>query len=499
MLKPRPELVLAPRHQAFAYQLQAVEAVKELPFAALFHEQGLGKTKLGIDLALEWLRAGEVDSVLVVTKRGLVANWAEEVRQHTHLAARVLDQNRPSNFFALNSPARLYLTHYEVVKSEERRLGLFLKTRRVAAILDEAHKIKNPASDLARALHRLSKGFARRVIMTGTPVANRPFDLWSQVYFLDGGEALGPDFEAFQRGLDLTNDLWADEAKRRRFEHELGQIFARIRPFTVRETKASAGIDLPEKRVENLVVKPEARQWELYERFRSDLRAEVVRDGRLVSDDAGDVLKRLLRLVQVASNPTLVDQSYDVEPGKYAALRGLVQGAVGAGSKVIVWTGFVENAEWLRGRLASFGVQAVHGGQGAGEREAALHAFKHDPSCKVLVATPGAAKEGLTLTVANHAVFYDRSFSLDDYLQAQDRIHRISQTQTCHVWNLLCAGTVDEWVDSLLAAKRLAAQLAQADVTVEEYGQRASYDFGRTVRAILGLDDGRGDDDGHRR
>ena len=335
--------------------------------------------------------------------------------------------------------------------------------------------------------------------MTGTPVANRPFDLWSQIYFLDGGAALGPDFEMFQRGLDLTNDLWADEAKRHRFERELAQVFAKIRPFTVRETKASAGIDLPEKRVENLLVEPEARQKELYELFRAELGAEVVRDGRLVADDAERVLKRLLRLVQVASNPVLVDESYNAEPGKYATLRALVERAVDNGSKTIVWTSFVENADWLRARLTQFGARAVHGRLGAGEREAGLHAFKHDAACKVLVATPGAAKEGLTLTVANHAVFYDRSFSLDDSLQAQDRIHRISQTQICHVWNLLCAGTVDEWVDTLLAAKRLAAQLAQADITAEEYRQRSNYDFGKVVRAILGMDDGKGRHDGQGR
>jgi SNF2 family DNA or RNA helicase len=121
------------------------------------------------------------------------------------------------------------------------------------------------------------------------------------------------------------------------------------------------------------------------------------------------------------------------------------------------------------------------------ERNAAIGHFKHDASTKVLVATPGAAKEGLTLTVANYAVFYDRSFSLDDYLQAQDRIHRISQKQTCYVWNLICAGTVDEWVDSLLTAKRLAAQLAQADVTPEGYAHLANYDFGMIVREVLGL------------
>src|SRR6202030_2563380 len=98
--------------------------------------------------------------------------------------------------------SRFLLTHYEVVKTEERRLQLFLKTRRVAVILDEAHKIKNPVSEIAKALHRLSRGFVRRIIMTGTPVANRPFDLWSQIYFLDGGRSLGDDFECFRARLD---------------------------------------------------------------------------------------------------------------------------------------------------------------------------------------------------------------------------------------------------------------------------------------------------------
>jgi SNF2 family DNA or RNA helicase len=82
-------------------------------------------------------------------------------------------------------------------------------------------------------------------------------------------------------------------------------------------------------------------------------------------------------------------------------------------------------------------------------------------------------------------VFFDRSFSLDDYLQAQDRIHRISQKKECHIWNLVAAGTVDDWVDMLLAAKHLAAQLALGDIEPGEYWQRANYDFGRVVRGIL--------------
>src|ERR1700726_2890662 len=156
MLSERNKLRLDARHDSYAYQLEAVEAVKRLPYAALFHEQGLGKTKIGIDLALEWIGENKIDSVLIVTKRGLIANWIEEIRNHTYLTAHVLEQNRSSNFFVLNSPARIYLTHYEPVKSEERLLALFLKTRRVASILDESHKIKNPESDLAKTFHHPS-------------------------------------------------------------------------------------------------------------------------------------------------------------------------------------------------------------------------------------------------------------------------------------------------------------------------------------------------------
>jgi SNF2 family DNA or RNA helicase len=184
----------------------------------------------------------------------------------------------------------------------------------------------------------------------------------------------------------------------------------------------------------------------------------------------------------------LVDQGYSKTPGKLPKLLTLLENAVDAGSKAIVWTSFVENARWLTSELKAFKPSVVHGEISMDERNGAIRRFKQDKETKVLIATPGAAKEGLTLTVANHAIFYDRSFSLDDYLQAHDRIHRISQEQPCYIWNLICRDTVDEWVDSLLAAKRLAAQLAQADISADEYRKRANYDFGKIVKQILGME-----------
>ena len=96
----------------------------------------------------------------------------------------------------------------------------------------------------------------------------------------------------------------------------------------------------------------------------------------------------------------------------------------------------------------------------------------------------GVAKEGLTLTVANHAIFYDRGFGLDDYLQAQDRIHRISQDKECFVHNLTASDTIDEWVDALLTAKHRAAQLAQGDIGRDEF--RAAF-VGNLRQSLLGI------------
>jgi SNF2 family DNA or RNA helicase len=488
MLKVQKPANLVAKRSAFPHQLDALEAIKDLPYAAVFHEQGLGKTKIGLDLALSWLARDIVDSTLIITKKSLIENWRSEVADHSHLRPRVLGQDRSANFYAFNSPSRLYLAHYEVMLSERKRLELFLRTRRVGVLLDEAHKIKNPDAEIAEALHALADSFVRRVIMTGTPVANRPYDLWSQIRFLDGGKALGQEFTAFKRALDLANDLSHDRDRAKSFADALEALFEKIRPFSVRETKATSGLKLPDKTIRNVECALEPRQAEIYGQFRDELAAIVVRGGRALLDDAEGLLKRLLRLVQVASNPAMVDHSYRSAPGKLQALEALVYEAVDAGEKIVVWTSFTENADALGRHLEEFGAGVLHGGIPMAKREEVLAAFKTDPQCRILVATPGAAKEGLTLTVANHAVFFDRSFSLDDYLQAQDRIHRISQEKPCFVTNLIATDTVDGWVDALLSAKHLAAQLGQGDISRADYDAKADYAFGAMVRDVLRLE-----------
>lgn len=470
---------LKAKHEAFAYQLDAIRAVKDLPYAAIFHEQGLGKTKIAIDLALIWLQTDAVDTVFIVTKKGLVENWRNEVAAHCHITPHVLSGDRRRNSASLNSPVLLYVTNYEVIASNTATIKLFLQTCRVACILDESQKIKNPDAALTRTFHEVATAFERRIVMTGTPVANRPYDIWAQIKFLDGGKALGDTFERFKEETDLPAQCTdtADYAER------LDAIHERIARFTVRETKETAGVELPDKTIVVHRVELPAWQLEKYAAYRDELAYEFEREGVTETDDVTNILKRLLRLVQCASNPGLIDQHYDQDPGKYPLLFEMCQ-EITQKTKLIVWTGFVDNVEWLADRLAEFETVKVHGQLPIDDRNRAIETFTRGGS-RVLVATPGAAKEGLTLTSANHAIFFDRSFSLDDYLQAQDRIHRISQTRECYIHNLIATDTVDEWVDILLTAKYRAAQLAQGDIDPATFQESFRADISTVLQAVL--------------
>ena len=468
-----------PKQSAFPYQLDAIRAVKDLPYAAILHEQGLGKTKIAIDLALIWLQTNVVDTTLIVTKKSLVENWRNEVAAHCHITPHVLSGDRRQNSASLNSPVLLYVTNYEVIASNTATIKLFLQTCRVACFLDESQKIKNPEAALTRTFHEIAAAFERRIIMTGTPVANRPYDIWAQIKFLDGGDALGHNFETFKRETDLP-DQTDDTAT---YGRRLDNIHARLAGFTVRETKKTAGIRLPEKTIAVHHVELPAWQFAKYTAYRDELAYEYELEGVTKTDNVENVLKRLLRLVQCASNPALIDERYDDEPGKYALLMDMCRELTIA-SKVIVWTGFVENVDWIADKLAEFDTVRVHGNLSIQERNRAVESFTKTGS-RILVATPGAAKEGLTLTMANHAIFFDRSFSLDDYLQAQDRIHRISQTRECYVHNLIAIDTVDEWIDVLLTAKYRAAQLAQGDIDTKVFQSTFRTDLSDVLRAVL--------------
>ena len=477
-----------PKYEAklnsYIYQKQAVDFAKDLQYAAIFHEQGLGKTKIALDIALYWLSKKDIDTVLIVTKKGLVKNWQEETKTHSYLHTKVLDNNRNSNFYVFNSATKLIITNFETISLEKPRFKLFLKSRNVGIIIDESAKLKNPESKLAQDFFELSPLFLKKVIMTGTPVANRPYDIWSQIYFLDNGNSLGKDFKKFKKQADLSNKLAEDAKERENFENFVSSIYEKINKFTIRETKKTAKLSLPDKVYHDIWTMFTAKQKEMYDELKNKLIIEIKNEKNKKIDDASPILKRILRLEQITSNPKILNEDADFISGKEIELISLVKEIINRGEKVIIWTNYIYNVDYFCKKLEKYNPVKISGRMTTEERNASVKKFKKEDA-KVLIATPQSAKEGLTLTVANNAIFYDRGFSLDDYLQAQDRIHRISQTKECNIYNIMIRGSIDEWIHKLLLSKEKAASLAQNDISLNEYEDIADYSYDKLIKKIL--------------
>lgn len=311
--------------EAFSYQHDAFMALKDKTYAAIFHEQGLGKTKIAIDLLLYWLQKRDVDTVLIVTKKTLVNNWCSEFEVHTNIRPKTLGSRHGDNFYVLNSPVRVIITNFETISSEKERMKLFLQTRNVAIIIDESAKIKNPESKLTQDFFELSQLFKIRVIMTGTPVANRPYDMWAQIYFLDQGQSLGESFDLFKKECNLSNDLGNDTNRRNIFENSVASIYDKIKSFSVRETKNSGIISLPDKVYHNLYIAFENKQNEMYEEVRTEMMIMLKKGDESILDESTDTIKRLLRLVQITSNPKLLDESYQDQSAKEILLDKIIK------------------------------------------------------------------------------------------------------------------------------------------------------------------------------
>ena len=75
--------------------------------------------------------------------------------------------------------------------------------------------------------------------------------------------------------------------------------------------------------------------------------------------------------------------------------------------------------------------------------------------------------------------------SLDDYLQAQDRIHRISQNKECFIYNLIIKDSIDQWIDNLVSAKYWSSKLLIGDISEFEFKEKIQYNFGEIIKDIL--------------
>lgn len=439
-----------------AHQADGTSFLRANERAALFDEQGLGKSKQLIDAAAAEIASGSLDGALIVCPNGLKSTWADEIERFSTLPHAVFGAGRKARQVAFRSlRAAFYVINYEAVAAELASLRALLRFKSMALVLDESHRIKTATAQVTKAVLALRGDAARRYVLTGTPVANKPQDLWSQVYFLDDGEALGATFEQFRKRYCTADGGYKN----------VDELRERMAGLSLRRLKERT-LQLPTKNFSRMQVALTGRQKEMYAGMRNELELWVQSmSGEQVLKDAEVILARLVRLAQLASNPRLLDAGYDQVPAKFTALDSLLSTYTEApDQKVIVWTSFVENISALAERYRAYNPVMLYGEMDTDTRDSSVKAFRRDKQVRLLIANPAAAREGLTLTEANVAIYLDRTFNLVDYLQSQDRIHRISQTRPCDIILTVATSTIDEFIDYSLEQKHRLAKFTQRDI-----------------------------------
>ena len=453
----RYELNYTPKTQPLQYQIEASNFIRDNSQIALFDEMGLGKTKIVLDSLLENLNEGVINCALIICKKTLMHTWEYEIEKHTHLHSIILGGNEREKDMKFMGNSPFYIINYDSIIKEVKRLRMLLKIKNAAIVLDESHRIKDPNSKAAQAIFLLAPVAKKRIILSGTPVANRPYDIWSQFYFLDLGRLLGKNYESFKKeySVNLKNNEFNN--------NKMQELRALINSVSIRRLKQDV-LELPNKKFESVYIKLSGKQKEMYTQLKEDLYLDISNmSGEEIRDNSENILKRLLRLNQIASNPKLIDDNYNEEPAKFFVLDKLIEKILSKNEKLIIWSSFIENIVMLKVRYKKYNAVCVFGKITIEDRHKAIKKFTDDAECKILIANPAAAREGLTLTVANNAIYLDRSFNLVDYVQSQDRIHRISQNKDCLIINILASDTVDIYIDEIIYKKQNIAKFLQGD------------------------------------
>lgn len=446
--------------KAYEYQKEAVKRMSGNQPVALFDEQGLGKSKIVIDTLCSDIKSDILDGAIIVCKKTLLKTWENEIVKHSHLSFTNLTGEKTSRKRFFLTFSHFYLINYESLIQEEELIYSLMSIRRLALVLDESHKIKNPDSNITQVIFRIKNNSTKRIIISGTPIANKPEDLWAQFMFLDDGKLLGTSFTDFKKKYSIDLGMGKNEMN----ELNLDILRDKIANYSIRRTKKTAGLKLPTKTYIKEYVELSGKQKDYYEGLKNTLLLEIKdMDGKTISDNSENILKKLLRLTQIASNPRLIDTYCQEDPVKFIHLDELIKSIIEKNEKVIIWSSFVSNITELKKRYRNYKALTLYGEMKISDRNKVVEWFQNDSDYKILIANPSAAKEGLTLTSANNAIYIDRTFNSVDYLQSQDRIHRISQHKDCKIIILIAKNTIDEYIEEVLTKKKSIAEFVQGD------------------------------------
>jgi non-specific serine/threonine protein kinase len=410
----------------------------------LADDMGLGKTVQVLAYLLSQRElAGARNAALLVVPKSLIANWQREAQRFTP-ALRFLEYmgNFRSKDTSLFNEYDVVLTTYGTML---RDVEILHKYKFSHIILDESQAIKNPLSKSARAA-RLLNG-EHRIVMTGTPVENNTFELWSQFAFLNPG-LLG-NMEYFKREFAIPIESGGDETA-------AALLRKLIHPFILRRTKEQVAPELPPRSERVVYTDMAPAQKRVYTQTRDRYRAELL--GLIESEGMNDarfkVLEGLLRLRQIAIHPGLVDRQYKGEAPKFELLLETLETLQAENHKALIFSQFVETLKLVRKELEDRQLRYVYLDGQTPNRQSRVDLFQNDPTYRFFLISLKAGGVGLNLTAADYVIHLDPWWNPAVEIQASDRAHRIGQDKPVFVYKIITRDTVEEKILQLQEKKR---------------------------------------------
>ena len=486
--------------EPYKHQLEGWETAKDKAFYALFWEMGLGKTKTALDIAGWKYHKHRIDALLVVTLNGVHRNWIRKeapVHFPYEYEGAFWNPQRVEHGMRglINSKKFVIATiNFDSVHTKAGRAFCqrFLTQRRAMMVVDESHCMKTPSARRTRAIISLGKMAAARMIMTGTPVANSPLDVFKPFEFLSKTILRQKNFTEFKRRYAIMQDIdylqgyhARDHKGRLMYEpsgapvikpvqeivgyRDMEQIRQLIEPHSSRKTKKEC-LDLPPKVYRrHTYVMPDAYK-KAYKQMCAQMQIEL-NEGRTAT--AKIALTKLLKLQQLTCGFVVPDdldpfsdeirgEPFSAKNPRITALLDVLQEVRG---KAIIWVTYRYSiAEIEKALVKEYGRAAVvtfSGMTSDNDRDRAEDAFQ-DPRNPVrfMIAQPQAGGTGRTFTQAKDVIYYNNSFNLIHRLQSEDRAHRIGQTETVTYTDLEADESVDgKVIDSLKKKVDIAAQI----------------------------------------
>jgi superfamily II DNA or RNA helicase len=446
LLQPPPELLLVASGPLewpgplFPYQRDGVRALVQSPHLLLGDEMGLGKSVMTIAALRLLLHRREAERTLVVTPASLLEQWRREFRHWApELRVMIIHGAPDDRAWRWQYRAHVSLTSYETLRADFAGGSTTAPGRETwsVVVLDEAQKIKNRDTDLARVCKRLPR--ERSWALTGTPLENRPEDVVSILEFVTGDRRETPRPTA---PLALR---------------------AALSQLQLRRRKDEVLKDLPPKIITDLVLPLTPSQRRAYERAEQEGLVELRGEG-----DGEN--RRPARIENVLALITRLKQICNFAPGgdasaKMEDLEARVEELAAARLKALVFTQYAgeeSGARRIARRLHRFRPLLYTGDMGQRERSAVIARFNEEEDRPVLILSLQAGGQGLNLQRASYVFHFDRSWNPAIEQQAEGRSHRIGQVRPVHVYRYVMAETIEERIDTLLRTKtRLFEELVE--------------------------------------